>query len=257
MNNERLPAGTERKNEDATVVLWTHPRSVSTAFARCFSDRPDCVTVHEPLARVAHYDLINARDPDGRSREQATNEALETYRTPVPGKFRFIKDMAYYVRGRIDLSLLRDCRHTFLVRRPEDALLSHYRKYPKMTEEETGYEALLWLFEHFRKEKSGRPVVIEGNDFRREPEKVLRSYCAALGIPFSSETLHWSPDDRPEWNIWRTGEADWHAEIAASSGIEKPPERLAQEEDLPEEIRKMLPACRRAYEAILAEGERM
>jgi hypothetical protein len=37
------------------VFLWSHPRSVSTAFLRAFMQRDDYITFHEPFSDACYY----------------------------------------------------------------------------------------------------------------------------------------------------------------------------------------------------------
>ena len=51
-----------------TIVVWTAPRCISTAFERAIIERGDCRVLHEPFSRAYYY------GPEARSSRYAAEE---------------------------------------------------------------------------------------------------------------------------------------------------------------------------------------
>ena len=62
-----------------------------------------------------------------------------------------------------------------------------------------------------------RPLVVDADDLKDDPEGTINAYCRALGIPFLPESLSWESEHQEEWDIWK----DWHTNAAQSTGIQK------------------------------------
>ncbi len=203
------------------LALWAVPRSVSTAFERMMMERGDFHVLHEPFSvayyyspmrRSARYDSVPIRDENCVPAVAARIAEL-SQRQPV-----FFKDMAYHLSGHFDLPLLGSCRHAFLIRHPGHVLPSLHKMMPDFSEEETGYERLHELFDRVRAASGQTPCVIDSEDLCAQPQAVIAAFCAAVGIPFLPQALHWTPGPRPEWQLWEP----WHAEVASSQGFLAP-----------------------------------
>jgi hypothetical protein len=201
------------------VVLWTTPRSRSTAFERMMIERGAHDVVDEPFS--ARYYLSTEQ----RSTRYPRHEPSATATAVAEGLLRraergpvFVKEMAYHVLGAPTPLPATDVTHTFLVREPGAALASLARKWPDFTREEAGFDALADL--HDRVEAaSGPPPVIEADDLLADPPGIVSAWCAAVGIPYLPDALRWEPGMVPQWTRWR----DWYGGVAASTGFAAPP----------------------------------
>ena len=201
------------------VVLWSAPRSRSTAFERMMIERGDHVVFDEPFSARYYY------SPERRSSRYETTLADSTGSAIVSRLLEaatsgpvFVKDMAYHASGLLTEELLGELVNTFLVREPRAALASFARKWPDLTEEEAGYGRLGEAFAVAGRLAAEMPPVLEADDLANEPETQVRAWCDAVGIPFLAGALTWEPGMPEEWQLWR----DWYETVAQSSGFEPP-----------------------------------
>lgn len=202
------------------IVLWSHPRSMSTATERLMRERGDLWCAHEPfmydyyvhrgVARMPHFDV-----QDGHPvHYDAIRDMLLDRASKGPV---FFKDMAYYVVPRIlsDKAFLRRLTHVFLIRNPVAAVLSYHKLDPDVTLEEVGLEAQWTLYAALRA-LDITPVVIEAEDVRRDPDGIMRALWQAIDLPYRSEAFVWQDEKPEDWA--QVGQ--WHRRASATSGIQ-------------------------------------
>ncbi|MDG4766019.1 hypothetical protein O7632_18205 [Solwaraspora sp. WMMD406] len=216
-----VDAGPDRGTAAPVIVMWAHPRAVSTAFLRMMIARGDITVVHEPMVTLT--DLGAVAVPDGADGTVTVTSAARLYahltvlarRRPV-----FVKDTVEY-RYRHLFDHPRDAAglvHTFIVRHPERTISSHFAMNPKVTCAEIGYEHQWELF-CLAREVTGRvPTVISAERLVREPHRVVAAYCAAVGLPYLPHALRWPAQDRTEWSRTRR----WHLDVIGSTGFAEP-----------------------------------
>jgi hypothetical protein len=201
------------------IVLWSTPRSRSTAFERMMIERGDHTVFDEPFSARYYF------SPERRSSRFDTDIPHSTA-AAIVARLReaaavrpvFVKDMAYHASGLLDDDLLGELVNTFLVREPRAALASFARKWPDLTEEEAGYERLGEAFAVARRLDGGAPPVLEADDLARGPSAQVRAWCDAVGIPFLAGALRWEPGMPAEWQLW----PDWYEGVGRSSGFQPP-----------------------------------
>ena len=210
-------------NPRKPIMLWTHPRTVSSALERVMLQRGDLATLHEPFIYLyycgdAHKsleyfspDTAHPTDYTG-IRDLILNRAADE---PL-----FVKDMSYYVNNyrNDDPDFVDATINTFLIRTPERSIPSYYRLDPAVSLEEVGVESVYHHYEHVRQLTGERPVVIDAEDLLSDPAGTVRAYCAAVGLPFIEDALHWDSNAVPdEWQHV----AGWHTDLAHSGGLGK------------------------------------
>jgi hypothetical protein len=200
------------------VVLWAHPRSVSTAFVRMMMERPEVTVVHEPLVLltdVGHVDLPGPGDDPVRA--TTVPEVVAALRARARRGPVFVKDTLEYPYTALfdDPALLDGAEHTFIVRDPARTIESHAAIKPDLTCANVGFEHQWRLFELVRDHTGRTPVVVDADALLADPAGVVRAWCAAVGWPFRPEALRWAPADRPEFATNRR----WHLDAIASSGF--------------------------------------
>ena len=186
-------------------------------------ERGDMATLHEPFLylyyvhdgkkRLPHLE-VDPRRPT--SYEDVRSMILETARNrPV-----FVKDMCYYVSDHLhdDVDFIRRMASTFLIRDPARSIPSYFRLDPGATLEEIGCEAQYRCFERIGEVTGQTPVVIDAADLADDPAGTLRAYCRALELPFLPRALKWDAELPGAWR----DVSGWHAELAGSTGIDKP-----------------------------------
>ncbi len=203
------------------IALWTHPRSISTAFERVMMERGDLKILHEPFSYLYYVHEAGATitqqyvDPNHPTDYPGIKTHIGSAAKEKPV---FFKDMSAHCFNEIfsDEDFLKRLTNTFLIRDPAKAIASYYAMNPDVTVAEVGLEQLCAVYEKASSLGHG-PVVVDADDLEDDPEGVIRSYCRALDIPFIPEALTWDPGQKAEWEIWK----DWHKDAAESTGIQK------------------------------------
>ncbi len=238
--------------DDRILVLWAHPRSMSTAFEWMVRMRGDFECLHEPFGpayyrgedrRTTRLDE-NPLEP-GRTYASTWEEILAASRQ---GRV-FSKDFPNYVMHLADGDFLDHFRHTFLVRDPAEALPSMYAHWREFTTDEASYEALHRMFDLVVDRDGAVPPVIDAADLAADPAGTVRAWCAAVGIEFVAEALEWEEGDRRDVR-WYGGR--WHDTLAASTGLgRRPASDKVAVGDVPF-LRQMHAQCLPHYEAVAA-----
>jgi len=200
------------------LILWSMPRSRSTAFFRMMAERGDMAVVHEPFSYLAEF---GSTEIDGRKvstqRELVSALREKSAREPV-----FVKDTTDERYADVltdDEFLATDATHTFLVRHPRETIASYHRVNPRVACHQIGAEHLYELHAAVTA-AAGQPVVVDAADLVDEPAGVLRRYCESVGIPFLPSALTWSAGERAEWRP----SAAWHRDVSRTTGFVSTPD---------------------------------
>lgn len=203
------------------IALWTHPRSISTAFERVMMERRDFNILHEPFSYIYYVHQEGATisqqyvDPEHPTDFAGIKTHIEQAATDGPV---FFKDMCShcYDELRGDESFLRRLTNTFLIRDPAKAIASYYAMNPQVTVEEIGLRQLSEIHDCVAA-LDENPVVVDADDLEDDPDGAINAYCQALGLRFIPEAMTWESEQKQEWEIWK----DWHQDAAKSTGIVK------------------------------------
>lgn len=222
------------------IIMWSHPRSMSTAMERVMRERGDLDCGHEPfmydyyanrqVRQMPHFDIEDGRPltyEDVRDSLLARAEA-----GPV-----FVKDMAYYVMPRIleDEEFLNRITHCFLIRDPAASIRSYFKLDPGVTSEEIGLQAQWQLFEALKMRGLAAPVV-RAEDIRADTRAVVSRLWQEVGLEFRAEAFEWQQETPQDWGQV----SGWHGDVSSSGAIRAlTPEELADQ--------------RRAFDALASE----
>jgi hypothetical protein len=198
-------------------MLWSVPRSRSTAFFRMMAERGDCTVLHEPFS----YLVMHGHTDVGGTRARSGPELIKLL-LDLPGPVfmkettgvrypEFVATPDFLART----DFLDDVTHTFLIRDPRETIPSYLRLEPDAATERIGFEVLHEIYTAVAERTGHQPVVIDAADLVRDPAGTVRAYCAATGIPFVADALSWQPAHRPEWQPSRR----WHETVAGSTGL--------------------------------------
>ena len=201
------------------LMLWSAPRSRSTAFYRMMIERGDFTGVHEPFSRV---EVFGAADIGTRA-PATVPEVIAELRSLAATRQVFVKDTTDRRHpGALadERFLAEDAQHTFLIRHPRETLRSYLaiRRNPRM--HEIGFETQYELYAKVSRLTGRDPLVVDAGDLMRRPADAVRAYCAHAGIGFRPHALSWQPSGRPEW---LGGFSHWFTGVAASSGLARCP----------------------------------
>ncbi|AOY79740.1 MULTISPECIES: sulfotransferase family protein [Moorena] len=239
-------------NKPKIVVLWATPRSVSTAFERTFSQRPDTAIIDEPFLDVYYFSKWRRSnrfgDCEQRQDYQPTQVLEEIKSKAEAAPLVFMKEMAYQGLPYIPQDFLASAINTFIVRHPQQVMASWYRVNESPTNEEFGFDALKQMWQIVTKQLKQKPILVEANSFRRHTQKVLTEYCQRIGVKFDPQMLSFNED---KWRECQPDEmesrAKWYKTLDGSSWIVPPTQKKVQIR--PEDF-GMLEGAQKVYEEL-------
>lgn len=193
------------------LMLWSAPRSRSTAFFRMMAERGDFTVAHEPFS----YLMMHGHADVGGTRVRSEADLIEAL-LELPGPV-FAKETTgvRYSKVVATPEFLDGMTHTFLIRDPRETIPSYLRLEPDAPAERIGFGLLHEIYTAAAERAGRQPVVVDAADLVRDPKGTVMAYCAATGIPYVPEALSWQPAQRPEWQPSRR----WHETVAASTGL--------------------------------------
>ena len=228
------------------INLWSGPRNVSTAIMYAFRERHDTTVVDEPL--YAHYlcrtgvehpavqDVIKSQDTDGEGVVRTV--LLGPAKTPV----RFFKHMAHHLIG-LDTSFLGTMDNLLLTRDPRQMLASLVNQVPNPTIEGTSLPMQVQMLDSIL-ESGGSPIVIESRRLLLDPEEVLGTVCARLGLGWEPAMLSWEEGPKPEDGVWAP---HWYDNVHRSTGFAPYREK---DEPFPQHLGPLLAECLPLFERL-------
>ena len=240
------------------IAMWSGPRNISTAMMRSWGNRPDTVVVDEPFYAF-YLKETGTRHPgaeeviaQGETDWRKVVELCRRNANPVedsPGKARTIfyqKQMTHHLLPEISRGWLGDLTNCFLIRDPAEVIASYIKKNPEPELNDLGFVQQVEIFDLVRGQKDSIPPVIDADDVLRDPERLLRLLCDAIGIEFSDAMLSWPPGPRNTDGSWAKY---WYAEVERSTGFQPYRERKIE---LPDHLRGIEQHCRECYEQLYA-----
>jgi hypothetical protein len=196
------------------IALWAAPRSRSTAFFRYMLEHGGLVALHEPFDNIADHGstLVNGHPVADPAELITTLRGLAATATVF---FKETTDRRHHA-VLADRRFLTEATHTFLIRAPAEIAASCYAlQGDRLTLGEIGLEHAYDLYQAVLAAGGTAPVVVDSGDLVADPAATMAAYCAAAGIPFRGQALHWTPGDREEWRP----SARWHVQVSASNGF--------------------------------------
>ncbi|MBL8789883.1 MAG: hypothetical protein JNM45_05250 [Rhizobiales bacterium] len=202
------------------IALWSHPRSMSTAFERIMRSRGDLDCLHEPFM----YDYYVHRSRKVMPHFEAQPEHPVSYdeiRATILAKAKtqpvFFKDMSYYVMPHIlaDEEFLRRITHSFLIRDPMASIVSYAKLDPAVSLDEIGLESQAKHADALKHLTGRTPVIVQSERVQNDPEGQMKAYWQAVGLDHRPQALNFA-DDVP--NDWQQV-SGWHKDVMASKSI--------------------------------------
>ena len=217
------------------IMLWAHPRSMSTAIERCMRERGDLDCLHEPFLHYYYHERSEKPLPHFDSDQeypdsyQGTREMLLRR---AESSAVFAKDMSYYIMPELlqDSPFCERITHCFLIRNPMRSILSYYKLDPSVDLYEIGIEA---QWQHFcgLQAQGISAVVLEAEAVQQDTNHAMKQFWSALGLDFREQALGWNQDSAPQ--DWQYVEG-WHQQATRSTGIrqaESDPQKYQREFD--------------------------
>ncbi|NOD64832.1 MULTISPECIES: sulfotransferase family protein [unclassified Ruegeria] len=232
------------------VLLWSTPRTTSTAFEWMMRMRGDMACFHEPFGE-AWYKGDDAAWPrltadservPGLTTQKVHDRMLQAARNkPV-----FSKDMPHFLAPDISDEFLAPMTHSFLIRDPSKSIPSIFKRGPDWVVAEYGFEEHRKLFDRIAERDGKAPPVIGSDDLLENPEGIVSAWCKAVGLDFVPEALSWEPGARPEVGWYDNG--SWHDSLSASSGLKPMPRTYGSVEDQPDHVKEIYAQALPHYE---------
>lgn len=230
------------------IAMWSGPRNISTAMMRAWGNRSDTAVIDEPF--YAYYLETTGKAHPGATEIIAPGEtdwrevAKRLTEEAVPNRKRvfFQKQMTHHLLPEIDRAWIVDLTNCFLIRDPREVILSYIKKNADPALEDLGFVQQCQIFDFVRQRTSSVPPVVDADDVLKNPERILRLLCDAIGLEFDQAMLSWPPGLRDTDGIWAK---HWYDAVAKSTSFEpyKP-----REGNVPDSLHDIYERCRECYE---------
>lgn len=233
------------------IAMWSGPRNISTAMMRAWENRPDTVVVDEPF--YAFYLKETDTQHPGADEVIAQGETdwhkvVAQLTGPIPRRAHIFyqKQMTHHLLPHVSRDWLGDVTNCFLIRDPAEVIASYIKKNPEPELNHLGFVQQADIFDFVRRRTGSIPPVIDADDVLRDPERMLRLLCDAVGVEYSDAMLSWPPGPRDTDGIWAKY---WYAEVERSTGFQPYRKRKVE---LPDHLREIEQRCRQFYEQLHA-----
>jgi len=230
--------------------MWSGPRNISTAMMRAWGNRSDTLVVDEPL--YAYYLEQTGKQHPVAAEVIAAGEtnlnkiivSLTKKSLPDGKEIFFQKQMTHHLLPEIPHEWIVDLTNCFLIRDPREVILSYIKKKPYPGLEDLGFVQQREIFDFVRGRANSIPPVVDADDVLKDPERMLRLLCDALGVKFDKAMLSWPPGLRETDGVWAK---HWYDAVARSTSFEpyKP-----REGNVPESLRDIYERCKECYEQL-------
>ena len=210
--------------------MWSGPRNLSTSMMYAFASRGDCAVVDEPFYGA----YLNATGIDHPMKAavvaaQSTDPEVVAAQCigPIPqGQSLFYqKHMTMHMIPAFDRGFMKYLNNVFLIRHPAHVVASYAKKREAPVLADIGFSQQAELFDETSQALGHAPIVIDSADIRANPRESLTKLCAALGIPFTENMLHWPAGPKPYDGVWAS---HWYNAVHKSTGFEQPESALPE-----------------------------
>ena len=247
-------------------MLWTAPRSVSTAFEFSIRTLHNAKVFHEPYC-LPYYIAKPLAVPNWTTESglaSSYEEVGDMLKANYPGKdIIFAKNHAYTVEDNFKMFLdesFSGFTHSFLIRDPAKAVASSFRGFPSLEawsevyrHGDLGYYQLRDLYKFIKENLHCNPIIIDADDLLRDPEAMMKAYCKEVGIEYKEGMTQWEPDSMcTEEFIEQKGglkNVEWNKSAIKSSGISQNvgSRGVKPDEEFPEIVVKCIEEFRVVY----------
>ncbi len=233
------------------VAMWSGPRNISTAMMRSWGNRADTAVIDEPF--YAFYLNASGKQHPGADEVIAHGEtdwrkvAAQCGRglsAPIGKKIFFQKQMTHHLLPEVDREWLRTVTNCFLIRDPAEVITSYIKKNNDPVLEDLGLVQQEEIFDWVRENTGTIPPVIDAKDVLKNPERMLRLLCEAVGVEFDEAMLSWPAGLRETDGVWAK---HWYGEVARSTSFQP---HLPKSESVPERLREIHERCCECYERL-------
>lgn len=203
------------------IAMWSGPRNISTALMRAFENRPDTEVWDEPM--YGHY-LHKTGVKHPGAEEVIADQGVDWQTTakkcnadaPNNSPVFYQKHMTMHLLPEMSRDWLASLTNCFLIRSPEQVVASYGAVRPDLTLDDVGFVQQAELVKFVRLKIKQHPMIIDSEDFLKNPEGMLLRMCEKLGIAFLPQMLHWSAGQRQTDGVWAKY---WYDSVWKSTGF--------------------------------------
>jgi hypothetical protein len=172
--------------------------------------------------------------------------------------FSFQKQNSKHALSEFGREWLHDLNNFFLIRNPQEIILSYQKilhkmfgKERKVNMHDVGVRYLYDLFKEVEAIAGKPPFVIDSTDLVKNPANGLKALCARLGVKFSEKMLSWEPGLKGS-GLFYTEDLfpyvnPWYTDVNNSQGFLPYKEK---ELEFPGELMPLLEECWSLYEEL-------
>lgn len=232
------------------IAMWSGPRNLSTAMMYSFGARSDCAVWDEPFyaAYLSHSDAIHPMQAEilaaGIADPAEVAARCATGAIPDGKPVFYQKHMAHHMLPEFPRDWMKHLTHIFLIRHPARVIASYHVKAENPTLRDIGAVELTELFDEVTRLTGKTPVVIDSADIRQNPEVMLRSLCAAIGLSFAPAMLSWPKGGHKDDGVWAL---HWYNAVWRSEGFAGAEGSLPE---VPAHLQPVLDGAMPAYQAM-------
>lgn len=211
------------------IAMWSGPRNLSTAMMYAFGNRSDFDVVDEPfyaaylmktgLNHPMRDEIIESQPTDPNDVSQ---QLLDSNKDGKPHFYQ--KHMTQHMVPGMPRDWMAKVKNVFLLRHPARVIASFSAKYENLTLDDIGFVQQSDLFDDVL-QMGAAPIVIDSNDVRKNPERQLKKLCAALGLDWDPEMLHWPQGGHAKDGVWAP---HWYGAVHKSTGFAGPESNLPE-----------------------------
>jgi len=166
------------------LMLWSVPRSRSTAFYRMMIERGDFTGAHEPFSHASVFGNAGI----GGGPLATVPEVLAGLRSLATTRQVFIKETTdrRHSEALADQRFLaEDAQHTFLIRHPRETIRSYLavRRNPRI--HEIGFESQYEVYTKVSSLTGRDPLVVDAGDLMRRPADTRSGRTARTSVSIS------------------------------------------------------------------------
>lgn len=203
-------------------ILLTHPRATATAFEKVMRTQEGLQVLHAPFL-PAH--IARKYGPDHSFTKQLPNPKI-TFEDVSDYLFQLAKNGPVFFKesGYLLVNFFKEhpefyrnpqVKMAFLVRDPAKSIISYYKKMPTVNEPIIGHRQLWDLFLLLREDFGEIPLVLDSDEFLKDPLFILNQLGNKWGLNFDEDNLHWEKGYADDWHL-----KDWYVEVAESTELE-------------------------------------
>ena len=231
------------------IAMWSGPRNISTAMMRTWGNRADTVVIDEPF--YAYYLSATGKRHPGADEVIASGETdwrkvIAQLTGPIPNAKRifFQKQMAHHLLPEVDREWLGAVTNCFLIREPREVIASYVKKREDPALQDLGFVQQAEIFDFVRVRTGSIPPIVDAKDVLKNPERMLRLLCDAVGVEFSESMLSWPPGMRETDGVWAK---HWYGEVAETTSFQS---YRARDAKMPAHLQGIHEACCDCYEKL-------